>query len=311
MRIYLDIDSRRLFSALGRPLSKLEFKRRDNDAIELIFLREDVAQELAAGTIAKIGVKADAAFDSEFLAVATLAKTGTGTSTVYSGELNFNTAEMATAFEAEPSTLAAMLEIEWITGTALSSSKTLPVTLHNDVIRGDEGEPATLPLFYTSATSDLKATQAQAEAGADNTTWMTPLRTTQAISASRATYGEAIDGEDNSKIMTPLRVAEAISAAGAGPHTHPLAQITQSGATSGQVPTWNGSAWTPQTPSGGGGGGGGTPSPHAASHATEGEDPITPASIGAISSSVSVTTISVVSSMPAEPDPLTLYLVVE
>lgn len=37
-------------------------------------------------------------------------------------------------------------------------------------------------------------------------------------------------------------------------HNHSLADITQSGATSGQVPTWNGSAWVAQTPSGGGGG---------------------------------------------------------
>ena len=32
-------------------------------------------------------------------------------------------------------------------------------------------------------------------------------------------------------------------------HTHPLSQLTQSSATSGQVPSWNGSAWVPSTPS--------------------------------------------------------------
>jgi hypothetical protein len=37
-------------------------------------------------------------------------------------------------------------------------------------------------------------------------------------------------------------------------HTHALSDLTQSGATSGQVPTWSGSAWVAQTPSGGGGG---------------------------------------------------------
>lgn len=39
-------------------------------------------------------------------------------------------------------------------------------------------------------------------------------------------------------------------------HTHTLSNLTQSGATSGQVATWNGSAWAPATPSGGGGGSG-------------------------------------------------------
>jgi hypothetical protein len=47
------------------------------------------------------------------------------------------------------------------------------------------------------------------------------------------------------------------SAIGAAPasHTHPLSQLEQSGAATGQVPQWDGSAWTPATISGGGGGG--------------------------------------------------------
>jgi len=39
-------------------------------------------------------------------------------------------------------------------------------------------------------------------------------------------------------------------------HTHSLSDISQSSATTGQVPTWNGSAWAAATPSGGGGGSG-------------------------------------------------------
>jgi hypothetical protein len=34
-------------------------------------------------------------------------------------------------------------------------------------------------------------------------------------------------------------------------HTHPLSELTQSSATSGQVPSWNGTAWVPTTPSSG------------------------------------------------------------
>jgi hypothetical protein len=37
-------------------------------------------------------------------------------------------------------------------------------------------------------------------------------------------------------------------------HTHSLSDLSQSSATTGQVPTWNGSAWAAATPSGGGGG---------------------------------------------------------
>jgi hypothetical protein len=36
-------------------------------------------------------------------------------------------------------------------------------------------------------------------------------------------------------------------------HTHPLSELEQSGATTGQVPVWSGSAWAPGTVSGGGG----------------------------------------------------------
>lgn len=41
-------------------------------------------------------------------------------------------------------------------------------------------------------------------------------------------------------------------------HTHPLSDLTASGATTGQVPQWSGSAWVPATPSGGGGSPGGS-----------------------------------------------------
>lgn len=175
MRIYLDLDSRRLLTTPTRPLSLLEFKRRDNDSIELQFLRDAVVQQLPAGTTARVGIKPDGDYDAEFLAVSLLTQTGTGTATVYSGELNLNTIALEAAFAAEPVTLPAMLEVEWVTGDVVSSSKTLPATIHNDVIRGDEGTPVAIP--------SLKANQTEAEAGADNTKWMTPLRTAQAIAA--------------------------------------------------------------------------------------------------------------------------------
>jgi hypothetical protein len=54
------------------------------------------------------------------------------------------------------------------------------------------------------------------------------------------------------------KVAPVKSVAGkTGAVTIALGDITQSGATTNQVATWNGTAWVPQTPSGGGGGGGG------------------------------------------------------
>jgi hypothetical protein len=255
MRIYLDLDSRRLLTTPTRPLSLLEFKRRDNDSIELQFLRDAAVQELPAGTTARIGIKPSGDYDAAFLAVATLTQSGTGTATVYSGELNLHTTAMATAFTDEPVTLSAMLEVEWVTGDVVSSSKTLPTTLHNDVIRGDEGEPVELPFFYTAATSDFKATQAQAEAGTDNTTWMTPLRTKQAIAELAATDWDSVSGKPSAffpsahthAIADTTGLQTALDAKAPTSHTHSLSALTQSSATNGQVATWNGTAWVPQT----------------------------------------------------------------
>jgi hypothetical protein len=255
MRIYLDLDSRRLLTTPTRPLSLLEFKRRDNDSIELQFLRDAVVQQLPAGTTARVGIKPDGDYDAPFLAVTTLTQTGTGTATVYSGELNLHTTAMATAFAGEPVTLSAMLEVEWVTGDVVSSSKTLPTTLHNDVIRGDEGTPADLPFFYTAQTSDFKSTQAQAEAGTDNATWMTPLRTAQAIAELAATDWDSVSGKPSTfppaththTVADTTGLQVALDGKAATSHTHPLSQLTQSSATPGQVATWNGTAWVPQT----------------------------------------------------------------
>ena len=54
-------------------------------------------------------------------------------------------------------------------------------------------------------------------------------------------------GESFYEVRTPAQTLSDIGGAAAS-HTHPLANITQSSATSGQVPTWNGSAWVPATP---------------------------------------------------------------
>ncbi|MGB0683691.1 MAG: hypothetical protein ACPGOV_13335 [Magnetovibrionaceae bacterium] len=64
------------------------------------------------------------------------------------------------------------------------------------------------------------ATQAQAEAGSDTTSLMTPERVSQAISAQAgytvASQAQAEAGTDDTTLMTPERVSQAISAQGSG-----------------------------------------------------------------------------------------------
>ena len=66
------------------------------------------------------------------------------------------------------------------------------------------------PLIWATSILEL-ATQAEAEAGVDNSKFMSPLRTAQAIAIQSpvpgiASEAEAIAGTDNTTIMTPLRV---------------------------------------------------------------------------------------------------------
>jgi hypothetical protein len=244
MRIFIDIDSRKILTTATRPATRLEFKRRDNDAFEVQFLRAGTVQSLPVGTIARVGVKATEDFAGEFLATDTLSVTGAGADTVYTGSFNLNTTALEALFPTEPASITAMLEVQWVSGSSVGSSLTLPVTIFNDVIRGDEGAPADLPLFYTSSTPNFLATQAEAEAGSDNTKWMSPLRVAQAIEELGGGGGGGggvsswNDLTDKPTTFTPAT------------HTHPLSDLTQSTATSGQVVTWDGTAWVPQTPSG-------------------------------------------------------------
>jgi hypothetical protein len=287
MRIYIDIDSRRILTTATRPATRLEFKRRDNDAFEVQFLRAGAVQSLPVGTIARVGVKASADFAGEFLATDTLSVSGTGADTVYRGAFNLNTTALEALFPTEPASITAMLEVQWMSGTSVGSSLTLPITIFNDVIRGDEGAPADLPLFYTSETSNFLATQAEAESGSDNTKWMSPLRVAQAIEelgggggvsswndltdkpstfppaththaiADTSGLQTALDGKSATShthtIANVTGLQTALDGKAGTSHTHPLSALTQSSATTGQVATWNGTAWVPESPSEGGG----------------------------------------------------------
>jgi hypothetical protein len=58
----------------------------------------------------------------------------------------------------------------------------------------------------------ILASEAEAQAGSENTKYMSSLRTKQQIDARLASESEATTGTDNVKLMTPLRVAQALAA---------------------------------------------------------------------------------------------------
>jgi hypothetical protein len=67
-------------------------------------------------------------------------------------------------------------------------------------------------------------------------------------SANKATD---LTSPDNIKYPTTQAMVTALSGKANSSHTHALSDLTQSGATTGQVVTWSGSAWAAATPAGG------------------------------------------------------------
>jgi len=162
MKLFIDLTSRRFVksAASSAALASLTLKRRDLLPIEIQFVLRGAAVATPSGTTFSTALKQSYA-DANFLALAA------------AGVLDLNTIPLEAAFASSPAVVTALLEVKWASTGEATRTATLPVEVQNSVILGSEGTPAAMP--------DGKATQAQAEAGTDNSAWMTPLRTAQAI----------------------------------------------------------------------------------------------------------------------------------
>jgi len=193
MKLFIDITSRRFVksAASSAALASLTLKRRDLLPIEIQFVLRGAAVATPSGTTFSTALKQSYA-DTNFLALAA------------AGVLDLNTIPLEAAFASSPAVVTALLEVKWTSTGEATRTATLPVEIQNSVIIGTEATPIAMP--------DGKATQLQAEAGTDNSAWMTPLRTAQAILRLAATSWGSITGK-------PTDFP-------ASPHTHPAAQIT-------------------------------------------------------------------------------------
>ena len=176
MKLFIDLTSRRFVksAASSAALASLTLKRRDLLPIEIQFVQRGAAVPTPSGTTFSTALKQSYA-DANFLALAA------------SGVLDLNTIPLEAAFAASPAVVTALLEVRWTATGEATRTATLPVEIQNSVILGTEATPIAMP--------DGKATQAQAEAGTDNASWMTPLRTAQAILRLAATSWESITGK--------------------------------------------------------------------------------------------------------------------
>lgn len=159
MRLYIDLDTLGFVESdsFPRPVTALPLKRGDNVPVDLYFVRGNTIQELAAGATGQIGIKPRSQFGSSFFLAldADWTMSGSGTTAVYSFALNLNTTEIHSAFLAEPVSVLAMLEIEWVENGLRTSSATLDIEIQNDVNRGNEGMPTEANPPYPASTDIL------------------------------------------------------------------------------------------------------------------------------------------------------------
>lgn len=166
MTLYFDLDAGIFVSGPGTRdrIDALSFKRGDTCRIDLRFVSGITVQELAVGATGQIGLKESGQYDADFVAAATSwTKTGTGTSTVYSFDLNLATTELNALLGDDGTdgndmaSVALMFELEFVEDGVTTSSPTLTATVYNDVIKGDEtgptditeGTPTNIPTSLT------------------------------------------------------------------------------------------------------------------------------------------------------------------
>jgi hypothetical protein len=195
MQLFVHLPSRRFTPAVGDLTTVVlaSLKRGDTVTIPVRFWDGVAAVDLGSGATGRCALKLRGAFTGQFLAMADWVKTGSGASSVYTFILATHTQDALDAFSAmgEPGMLDSMLEISWEVAGGVASTATLAIDFLNDVIRGNEGDP--------TLANDTQSSQAEAEAGVNNSKWMSPLRTSQAIAvmASPLGHGHAmleIDG---------------------------------------------------------------------------------------------------------------------
>lgn len=188
MRIAINLDTRQVVSWANEPVESLAMTRSDRFPVEVRFIQGAGYVSLPAGAAGKLFLKPAGQYAAPAVAAASQwSATGIGgRNALYTFDLNLDTIQVAALFAQEPATVATALEIEWAYGNVRQTSAPVSVALANEYIRATEGTPA--------EALDLRATHAQARAGADNSTWMTPLTTAQAIDSRGVALAIALGG---------------------------------------------------------------------------------------------------------------------
>jgi hypothetical protein len=153
MQLFINTANRQFVSdpAFQSRVARVDFKRGDAAQIDLVFVAGNAPVELATGALIRLGIKASGKYDGDFLVFEnSYNKSGT----TYTIAPSFNTQELNDILASGDGNDSndvpfhdAMLEITWSedNGTTWTSSETLLCRIINDVIKGEENAPTTLP----------------------------------------------------------------------------------------------------------------------------------------------------------------------
>ena len=149
MRCFINLNTREfvISPTLTQRVSTLFFTRRDNEPVEVQFVRNGAVVELEAGATGKLGLKSS--YAGSFLSYAgNWVKSGTGTATLYTFSLNMTSAALDALFpDDDEDAVTCKVEVEWQTGGNTSSTLPTSATVYNDVIRGTESVITSVTTF--------------------------------------------------------------------------------------------------------------------------------------------------------------------
>jgi hypothetical protein len=183
MRISIDLDTLAVGDFQGSALQALSARRGDAFPVSVRFIQGGVGKELPGAATGRLALKNPQDYSGGLVAGGLAwRKVGHGAAAYYVFPLDLSTQQVGAAFDAEGGSALAQvtfaMEIEWAHRGLRKTSRSVAFVVDNDYIQPDEGTPAAAP--------DLKATEADALQGIDNTKYMTPLRVAQTLKAASA-----------------------------------------------------------------------------------------------------------------------------
>ena len=157
MRVYFDLTSRKLVGGPGNNLpltSQLAFTRGDIQTVIVQFMENGVVVDNEADSVFFCLRSPGTYSGTPLVLAASFVRSGTGEATAWSGRVNFNTAELTSAFTSGATTLdkiSAIAEFGFVKDGDPTTSRQLSVVIENDLYKGDETSPASALIAYPAA----------------------------------------------------------------------------------------------------------------------------------------------------------------